>query len=132
METTEKKKHKSGFALLKEKLVKAEAKNAELQKEKEILVQTAQDNYCRVEKERDEWKAKYKQKFRECIELQNNKVNSHDDLMNVMRERDKWREECQKCIDRDKSLKSRIAFLLKHCPFWVRWKYRKQFEKGGN
>lgn len=59
METTEKKKHKSGFALLKEKLAKAEAKNAELQKEKEILVQTAQNNYCRVEKERDEWKAKY-------------------------------------------------------------------------
>ena len=59
METTEKKKHKSGFALLKEKLAKAEAKIAELQKEKEILVQTAQDNYCRVEKERDDWKAKY-------------------------------------------------------------------------
>ena len=56
---TEKKKHKSGFALLKEKLAKAEAKNAELQKEKEIFVQTAQDNYCRVEKERDDWKAKY-------------------------------------------------------------------------
>lgn len=52
------KKHKSGFALLKEKLAKAEAKNAELQKEKEILVQTAQDNYCRVEKERDELKEK--------------------------------------------------------------------------
>lgn len=55
---TDKKKHKSGFALLKEKLAKAEAKNAELQKEKEILVQTAQDNYCRVEKERDELKEK--------------------------------------------------------------------------
>lgn len=35
------KKHKSGFALLKEKLAKAEAERAELQKEKEILVQTA-------------------------------------------------------------------------------------------
>ena len=32
METTEKKKHKSGFALLKEKLAKAEAENKELQK----------------------------------------------------------------------------------------------------
>ena len=31
METTEKKKHKSGFALLKEKLAKAEAKIDELQ-----------------------------------------------------------------------------------------------------
>ena len=32
METTEKKKHKSGFTLLKEKLAKAEAENKELQK----------------------------------------------------------------------------------------------------
>ncbi len=53
------KKHKGGYELLKEKYAKLEAKNAELRKEKEILVQTAQDNYYRVEKERDEWKAKY-------------------------------------------------------------------------
>ena len=53
---SDEKKHKGGYELLKEKLAKAEAKIAELQKEKEILVQTAQDNYCRVEKERDEWK----------------------------------------------------------------------------
>ena len=78
METTEKKPN-GGYSRLKVKYAKlkaeketleakiaelegkakAEAKNAELQKEKEILVQTAQDNYCRVEKERDEWKAKY-------------------------------------------------------------------------
>ena len=105
METTEKKKHKSGFTLLKEKLAKAEAKNAELQKEKEILVQTAQDNYCRVEKERDEWKAKYEGKsspiFRAYEKLSSDLVDSEE----------------------------KLAFLLKHCPFWVRWMYRKQFEK---
>lgn len=61
METEiKKRKHrKGGTDYAKEKLAKAEVQIAELQKEKEILVQTAQDNYCRVEKERDEWKAKY-------------------------------------------------------------------------
>ena len=80
METTEKKKHKSGFTLLKEKLAKAEAKNAELQKEKEILVQTAQDNYCRVEKERDELKEK--------LSLQI--APDFEDFKRVERERDEW------------------------------------------
>ena len=115
------KKHKGGYELLKEKY------NEEVREH-----QALETKYTALEKERDEWKAKYKQKFRECIDLQNNKVNSHESLMNVMQERDKWREECQKCIDREKNLKSRISFLLDHRPFWVRWAYRKQFEKGGN
>ena len=25
----------------------------------------------------------------------------------------------------------KIAFLLDHCPFWVRWMYRHKFKKGG-
>ena len=39
METTEKKKHKSGFTLLKEKLAKAEAKNADLQKDLDFALE---------------------------------------------------------------------------------------------
>lgn len=75
------KKHKGGYELLKEKLAKAEAKNAELQKEKEILVQTAQDNYCRVEKERDDWKAKY---------------DSHNERhKTLLIDRDEWKKDAE-------------------------------------
>ena len=98
----EKKKHKSGYELLKEKYAALEAKNAELQKEKEILVQTAQDNYCRVEKERDEQKAKYEEQ----------------------------RSLFDKLYITSRGMKDRIDFLLDHCPFWVRWMYRRQFEEG--
>lgn len=112
------KKHKSGYELLKEKYAALEAKNAELQKEKEILVQTAQDNYCRVEKERDEWKAKYD---KEC--------NSNQELTHLYNHDTTVWKNVAKEIRHEKD--KRIDFLLKHCPFWVRWKYRKQFEKGG-
>lgn len=82
METTEKKKHKGGYELLKEK-------------------------YAKLEKERDEWKAKY--------------VKSLSDKEAACR------NYAKEAVEKDK----RIAFLLKHCPFWVRWMYRRQFEKGG-
>ena len=97
-------KHKSGYDLLKEKFAKAEAKNAELQKEKEILVQTAQDNYCRVEKERDEWKAR-----------NNELCNVYDSLSKEYNNQQK-----------------RIRWLLDHASWFTLRKYRKQFEKGGN
>lgn len=45
------KKHKGGYELLKEKY-------DALQKEKEILVQTAQENYCRLERECEKNKEK--------------------------------------------------------------------------
>lgn len=133
METTEKKKHKGGYELLKEKLAKAEAKISELQKEKEILVQTAQDNYCRVEKERDELKEK--------LSLQI--APDFEDFKRVERERDEWKAKYEgksspifRAYEKLSSdlvdTEEKLAFLLDHCPFWVRWKYRKQFEKGGN
>jgi hypothetical protein len=104
------KKHKSGYELLKEKYAALEAKNAELQKEKEILVQTAQDNYCRVEKERDEWKAN-------CEHYKQESEYFHGQFRNE--------------LDINTGKDKRIAFLLDHCPFWVLWMYSKQFEKGG-
>ena len=78
--------------------------------------------YAALERERDELKEK-------LTEVINEKNSFADDCKRLYKERDKWREECQKCIDRDKSLKSRIAFLLDHCPFWVRWKYNRKFGK---
>lgn len=95
-------KHKSGYDLMKEKYATLEAKNAELQKEKEILVQTAQDNYCRAEKERDEWKAKFEEQ----------------------------RSLFDKLYITSRDMKDRIDFLLDHCPFYVRWTYRRQFKEG--
>ena len=107
------KKHKGGYELLKEKY-------AALQAEKEILVQTAQENYCRVERERDEWKAMYEHLENRVEELR--KVNErmreeyrHFNIVNTTRY----------------ELEDRNAFLLDHCPFWVRWMYRRHFEKGG-
>lgn len=76
------KKHKSGYELLKEK-------------------------YAKLEKERDDWKAKFEGKsspiIRACERLSSDLVDTEE----------------------------KLSFLLKHCPFWVRWMYRKQFEKGG-
>ena len=97
------KKHKGGYELLKEKY-------AALQAEKEILVQNAQNNYLSMEKERDEWKA-------EC-EHYTNECEFFTDL---------YKKECDNGTDKD----LRIAFLLAHCPFWVRWLYCKQFKKKG-
>lgn len=111
------KKHKSGYVLLKEKYAALEAKNAELQKEKKILVQTAQDNYCRVEKERDELKMK-------VAYLANGDAAYY-------RERDAYQrhltEEYEPLLNEHREDKKRIAFLLDHCPFWVRLAYKKKF-----
>ena len=125
---------------LKEKLAKADAKNAELQKEKEILVQTAQDNYCRVEKERDELKEK--------LSLQI--APDFEDFKRVERKLDEWKakyavktSELERTLHGqaisirglamdNTELSKKVAFLLDHCPFWVRWMYRRRFEKGGN
>ena len=83
METTEKKKHKSGYDLLKEK-------------------------YAKLEKERDEWKAKFERKSSPIFRA--------------------YKKLSSDLVDTEKKL----DYLLKHCPFWVRWMYRKQFEKGDN
>ncbi len=116
METTEKKKkHKGGYELLKEKYAKLEAelsakdqRIAGLTLNVESEVKKAKQS---AEAERDEWKAKYEQKRNSCELYENEATRLHG----LIEEADK-----------------RIAFLLKHCPFWVRWMYRKQFEKGGN
>ena len=95
METTERKKHKSGYELLKEK-------------------------YAKLEKERDELKKK-------VAYLANGDAAYY-------RERDAYQrhlmEEYEPLLNEHREDKKRIAFLLDHCPFWVRWMYRKQFEKG--
>jgi hypothetical protein len=114
------KRHKSGYDILKERVADLEndvafyrSQYMEVSKERDKLkeklsMQIAPDfeTFKRVERERDEWKAKY--------------VKSLSDkeaaCLNYAKE----------AVEQDK----RIAFLLDHCPFWVRWMYRNQFEKG--
>ena len=96
----EEKKHKGGYELLKEK-------------------------YAKLEKERDEWKAKYVQADaakQDAVDRYNRKqtdyatvTQAHSNALGKIDEQD-----------------LKLAFLLDHCPFWVRWMYRKHFEKGGN
>ena len=81
METTEKKKHKSGFALLKEKLAKAEAENKELRAAVEKsqtayleLTRTSKENIKKVQDNRDEWKKDAEAK-QTTIEQQSRKIS---------------------------------------------------------
>lgn len=69
------------------------------------------EKYAKLKAERDEWKAKYEQKCASAKLFENETTRLHG----IIEEADK-----------------RIAFLLDYCPFWVRWMYRKHFEKGGN
>ena len=122
------KKHKSGYDILKERVADLENDVAfyrrqyrDVSKERdrlkeELSMQIAPDfeTFKRVERERDEWKKssdEWKAKF-ECKSSP------------VFRANEKLGAEL---VDTEEKL----AFLLKHCPFWVRWKFRKQFEKGG-
>lgn len=115
------KKHKGGYELLKEKYTKLKAERDELkqeidrrQEEKEILVQTAQDNYIRMEKGRDEWKAGQEKTQEDCNQL--------------LQECEGWEAICKATEEERANFARRLAFLLDHCPFWVRWMYRKQFK----
>lgn len=108
---TEKKKHKGGYELLKEKYAKLEKERDKLKEQLSMQIAPDFETFKRVERERDEWKAK-------C---------------------DKWKSTADTHLanyDKERymryGLEEKVAFLLDHCPFWVRWKYRKQFEKGGN
>lgn len=81
METTEKKKHKSGFALLKEKLAKAEAENKELRAAVEKsqtayleLTRTSKENIKKVQDNRNEWKKDAEAK-QTTIEQQSRKIS---------------------------------------------------------
>ena len=105
--SSEKKKHKGGYELLKEKYAKLEKERDKLKEQLSMQIAPDFETFKRVEKERDEWKAKY--------------VKSLSDKEAACR------NYAKEAVEQDK----RIAFLLKHCPFWVRWMYRKQFEKGG-
>lgn len=81
-----KKKHKSGYELLKEKY----------------------EQKCNEHKQAVE---RYNRKQDEYVNLRKS--------YNIL-------EEDNQCLN------EQVAFLLDHCPFLVRWMYRKQFEKGGN
>lgn len=118
MEATTKKRKNGGW-YLKEKIAKLEKQLADMQKEKEILVQTAQDNYLRLEKERDEWKAKYEKVAKTVDACTQSREYYREELIKTERE----------YLDKRKDMQDRIAFLLNHCPFWVRWMYNKQFRK---
>ena len=113
---TEKKKHKGGYELLKEKYAKLEKERDKLKEQLSMQIAPDFETFKRVEKERDEWKAKYEQK-----------CEHHSSILQRLDEevkrRDFWRNQSDKN-------KERIAFLLKHCPFWVRWMYRRQFKEG--
>ena len=74
------------------------------------------EKYAALEAERDEWKAKWQQADaakQDTVDKYNRKQEDYDYIMRSFK------------ID-----EMRIAFLLDHCPFWVRWMYRNQFEKG--
>lgn len=64
--------------------------------------------FLEMRKERDAWKAKYE------------KAYSHD--MPIYRAYDKLANDLANADER-------IAFLLDLCPFWVRWMFRRKFEK---
>ena len=107
------KKPKSGFARLKVKYEKLEAENKEL-KEALSKAQVAHVEYSRktaeelkkVETNRNYWKEAYDKKQKEHAELDKeyNKVLGWLDVK-----------------------EHKIAFLLDHCPFWVRWMYKRAF-----
>lgn len=107
------KKHKGGYELLKEKLSKVEKERDELDAK---LCRTEEAiDIC--EKERDGWKAKWRQAYaakQDAVDKYNRLGTNYDDVLRAL-----------------KIANQKLAFLLDHCPFWVRWMYRKQFEKGG-
>lgn len=81
METTEKKKHKSGFTLLKEKLAKAESENKELLAAVEKsqtayleLTRTSKENIKKMQDNRDEWKKSAEAK-QTTIDQQSRKIS---------------------------------------------------------
>lgn len=118
METTEKKKHKGGYELLKEKYAALEKERDKLKEELSMQIAPDFETFKRVEKERDEWKAKW----------QRSDAAKQDAVDNYNRLRVTYGD-----VYRELNfMHQKLSFLLKHCPFWVRWMYRKQFEKGGN
>ena len=114
------KKHKSGYDLLKEKYATLETKLAKTEAARyNVFSELSQviERVNELKKERDEWKAKWQQADaakQDAVDKYNRKQEDYDYLMRSFK------------ID-----EMRIAFLLDHCTFWVRWLYRKQFEKGG-
>lgn len=96
------KKHKSGYVLLKEKYTALKAERDELQKDLDFALEKAK-------KERDEWKEK-------CNKWKSTAVThlTNYDMERYMRY----------------GLEEELAFLLDHCPFLVRWLYKRKFEKG--
>lgn len=115
---TEKKKHKGGYELLKEKYAALEKERDKLKEELSMQIAPDFETFKRVEKERDEWKAKW----------QRSDAAKQDAVDNYNRLRVTYGD-----VYRELNfMHQKLSFLLKHCPFWVRWMYRKQFEKGGN
>ena len=109
----EKKNHKGGYAILKEKIASLEkqletkvAQITELQakveanKQLQAEAEKAKKDLAKAEAERDSWHNKYK--------------SEHDFHVEAAEKR--------------REAVSRLEFLIDHCPFWVRWMYKHEFK----
>lgn len=128
------KKHKSGYELLKVRYNEEvrehqalETKYAELEKEHNELTKELDSAHGVIEHykaECDKWNDKYLQADAErqtAIDRYNSKQTELGDMTQA------YRNVLAKMNEQD----LRIASLLKHCPFWVRWMYhKKKFKKG--
>lgn len=104
---SDEKKHKSGFALLKEKLAKAEAENKELRAAVEKsqtaymeLTRTSRENMKKVQDNRDEWKKDAEAK-QTIIEKQGTKISQlSGDLSNAQSEAREYRSKFEEAVRR--------------------------------
>ena len=97
-------KHKSGYSILKEKMAKLESKLAKRDAQIAELEEKYKHDLGVHKSEADSWHEKYKRE--------------HDFHVEAA-------EKLRMAIDR-------IEFLLDHAPFWVKWLYEREFEKGGS
>lgn len=101
------KKHKSGFALLKEKLAKVEAENKELRAAVEKsqtayleLTRTSKENIKKVQDNRDEWKKDAEAK-QTTIEKQSAKISQlSGDLSNAQSDARDYRNKFEEAVRR--------------------------------
>ncbi len=122
---------RSSYAILKEKIAKLEKecdehreKNSALKFKVEHDLPTWKETASIINKERDEYKAKY---LKADAERQ-------DAIDRYNRERTDYADMCRAhniLSERDRSQHERICWLLKHASWFTLWKYKRLFEEGG-
>ena len=123
MEATEKKKKHNGGYYLKEKIAKLEAENKELKTLASDYKKKYEDEYERYSFTQDECDRKDKRLTEEI-----NRANKAE------AERDSWHNKYKsehdfhvEAAEKRREAVSRLEFLIDHCPFWVRWMYKHEF-----